>query len=559
MSDVTGTRDTRPDETDDCRDNRRDDADAATRVKHPADAREDASTRVHTGRAEGVAEPVESRSDPADDGATVVRPNPGEDDSSEDHAGNDDAGDEATRLKPSDVAPEDAETELGPGGSATEVIDEASDKGRDRPVESGAGSAGKATAAGLGVGSLLRQRFRIESVLGEGGMGTVFGAVDLLKQEARDEQVHVALKVMKPDIVDAEMTFMGLQREARRAQQLAHPNIVTVYDFDRADGHIYMTMEYLRGRPVSDLLKQNRLGMDPEQARDITLQIGAGLAYAHDEGIVHVDLKPQNVFMLDSGRVKILDFGIAKAYQEKRQDRVEDAFSGYSPAFASPQIIRRQRPTPRDDVFALGIMVYALFTGKHPFDWKSADQAEADGLRPARSPVFRRSEWRAVQAALAFDADARPADAGDFVKRFAPSKVKRAAIAVSVSSVAAALAFVLLFQPSPGPEVPFDQLDPALQARIETELTDAAAFAELGDLDSALQLYQGVLTLHPGNRRATRGMTDAVDEALQRIGRLHREGALSPAAARTNMEAMLAYDSLPAGARERVEQAASEL
>lgn len=544
---MTENRDTRKKEAD----GRSDDADAATRVKRAEVAREADATRIDSRR--GRAETASAESTPgADEEATRVR---------SDHA-TDDADDEATRLAPKDAAPEDAGTELVQAGSATEAVGDL-DTGdlhadeRAAATESSSGQPPSDTP--LGIGSLLRQRFRIESVLGEGGMGTVFGAVDLLKQEARDEQVHVALKVMKPDIVDAELTFMGLQREARRAQQLAHPNIVTVYDFDRADGHIYMTMEYLRGRPISDLLKRNRHGLDPEQARDITTQIGAGLAYAHAEGIVHVDLKPQNIFMLDSGRVKILDFGIAKAYQEKRQDRVEDAFSGYSPAFASPQIIRRERPTPRDDVFALGIVVYALFTGKHPFDWKSADKAEADGLRPARSPVFRRSEWRAVQAALAFDADTRPVDAGDFIKRFAPSKVKRAAVAVSVGSVAAALAFVLLFEPAPGPEVPFDQLEPALQARIETELTDAATFAELGDLDSALQLYQGVLTLHPGNLEATRGMNETVDRALARIERMSRDGALSPSAARANMEAMLAYESLPASARERVEQAAREL
>ena len=470
--------------------------------------------------------------------------------------------DDATRLKPTEVTPDDAESRFGATASATELVDDsdaANSNDKNGPTAPGPFTDAPPADGSLGIGSILRQRFRIESVLGEGGMGTVFGAVDLLKQEARDDQVHVALKVMKPDIVDAELTFMGLQREARRAQQLAHPNIVTVYDFDRADGHIYMTMEYLRGQALSDLLKQNRHGLDPDLARDITMQIGAGLAYAHAEGIVHVDLKPQNVFMLESGRVKILDFGIAKAYQEKRQDRVEDAFSGYSPPFASPQVIRRERPTPRDDVFALGLMVYALVTGKHPFDWKPADQAEQQGLRPARDAVFKRSEWRAIQAALAFDADARPADAAEFIKRFAPSRVKRAALAVSAGSVVAALAFVLLYQPAPGPEVPFAQLEPALQARIETELADAAAFAELGDLDSALQLYQGVLTLHPGNRQATRGMTEAVDTALQRIERLNREGALATSAARSNMEAMLAYESLPAAARERVEQAASEL
>jgi len=525
---MTKNHDTRRKDSED----RREDADAATRVKRPDVSCEEDATRIDTRRERGAGAHAGPMDQPADD---------------------------ATRLKPPDVAPGDAETEFSPRNSAVEIVDPDSTGGRGGSEKSCAAPAGNAAAAGLGIGSILRNRFRIESVLGEGGMGTVFGAVDLLKQEARDEQVHIALKVMKPDIGDAEMTFMGLQREARRAQQLAHPNIVTVYDFDRADGHIYMTMEYLRGQAVSDLLKQNRHGLDPDLARDITMQIGAGLAYAHAEGIVHVDLKPQNVFMLESGRVKILDFGIAKAYQEKRQDRVEDAFSGYSPPFASPQIIRRERPTPRDDVFALGILAYALVTGKHPFDWKPADQAEQQGLRPARDAVFKRSEWRAIQAALAFDADARPADAGEFIRRFAPSRVKRAALAVSAGSVVAALAFVLLYQPAPGPEVPFDQLAPELQTRIESELADAETFAELGDLDSALQLYQAVLTLHSGNLQATRGMNDAVDRALQRIERLTEDGSLSASAARANMEAMLAYESLPAQARERIEQTAREL
>ncbi|MFP4275888.1 MAG: serine/threonine-protein kinase [Wenzhouxiangella sp.] len=411
----------------------------------------------------------------------------------------------------------------------------------------------------LTVGSILRGRFRIESVLGEGGMGTVFSAVDLLKQEARDEQIHVALKVMKPGLADAELTFMGLQREARRAQQLAHPNIVTVYDFDRADGHIYMTMEHLRGKAVSDLLKQNRHGLDPELARDITMQVASGLAYAHAEGIVHVDLKPQNIFMLDSGRVKILDFGIAKAYQEQKSDRVEDAFSGYSPPYASPQIIRQERPTPRDDVFALGIVAYALFTGKHPFDWKAADEVEGAGIRAKSDPAFSRSQWKAIRAALNFDAEQRPADAGEFLKRFAPSRIKRAAIAVSSLSVLAAMAFVLLFQPEAGPDIPFEQLDPALQARIQSELSDATTFAELGDLDSSLQLYQDVLELHPGNLEAVRGMNQAVDMALGRISQLRQQGAMSTPGARGSMEALLAYDALPAKARDRIEDALAGL
>lgn len=510
----------------------------ATRLRPVDDAHSDA-TRIDRRRADRP-----SDADVVED-ATVVQPP---------------AAESGTVVQPPPAEPVSSDPD------ATEVVDPQSsafEPEQTAAIGADAASASHAEPGTFGVGSILRNRFRIEGVLGEGGMGTVYSAVDLLKQEAGDREVHVALKVMKPDLAAAELTFVGLQREARRAQQLAHPNIVTVYDFDRADGQIYMTMEFLRGWPLSDLLKQNRHGLDPAQARDIVRQTAAGLAYAHAEGIVHCDLKPQNIFLLENERAKILDFGIAKVWQKTGDDRVndhvDDAFFGFSPPYASPQVLARQPPTPRDDVFALGIVAYALFTGKHPFDWKQADQAQAAGLKPARDASMRRSEWRAIQAALAFDADARPADAGAFLKRFAPSPVKRAAVAVSVGSVVAALAFVLLFQPEPGPEVPFEQLDPVLQARLQTELDDATSFFELGDIDSALQLYHEVLLAHPGNRAATAGMNNAVQQALERLESLRASGQLSPQAVRASLESLSAYEALPVEARRRVARASEAL
>ena len=408
------------------------------------------------------------------------------------------------------------------------------------------------------VGSVLRQRFRIEGTLGEGGMGKVFRAVDLLKQEAGDAEMHVALKVIKPEVGDVSATFVSLQREARRAQQLAHPNIVTVYDFDRADGHIYMTMEHLRGSPLSDLLKKNRHGLDPGQARDIVTQVASGLAYAHEEGIVHVDLKPQNVFLLESGRAKILDFGIAKAWQENSRAG-EDSFFGYSPPYASTELIAGQPPTPRDDVYALAIVAYALFTGKHPFDWKPADQARDAGMKPARNAAFRRSEWRTIRQGLSFDAESRPADAREFLKRFAPSRIKRAAAAVSIGSVVAALAFVLFFQPEAGPDIPFEELAPPLRERLTAEMEDADTFAELGDFDSAMQLYNAVLLAHPGNLRATKGTNETVEQVLSRVEQLYRQGQLSDADVRATLTSLRDYDALPGRARERIAELEADL
>lgn len=418
------------------------------------------------------------------------------------------------------------------------------------PLSGGASySAGETGAVSLTVGSVLRQRFRITGVLGEGGMGAVYSAVDMLKEEARDENVNVALKVMKPDIVDAELSFMGLQREARRAQQLAHPNIVTVYDFDRADGVIYMTMEFMRGKPLDAVLEDKPHGLDLEDARDITDQICKGLAYAHKEGIVHSDLKPQNVFLLDSGRAKILDFGIARAYQAKKVDMVETVFAGYSPAFASPEVINRQSPTPADDVFALGLLVYQLFTGRHPFDWQSADKAVEQGLKPKRDPAFKRAEWSAVQAALNFNRDKRPQDAAEFLKRFAPSRIRQVAVGVPLLSILAVVGWIIFYQPQLGPDIPFEELPITLQQEITRNLSDAELFLNYGDLDSAFQLYDAVLTAHPGNLDATAGIHRAAESAAERISGAVRSGQISAEAGRQSLQALLAYESLPSRSR----------
>lgn len=412
---------------------------------------------------------------------------------------------------------------------------------------------------GLSVGSVLRNRFRITGVLGEGGMGTVFSAVDLLKEEARDEDVDVALKIMKADIVDEDMSFMGLQREARRAQQLAHPNIVTVYDFDRAGDVIYMTMEFLRGQPLDEMLKKNPHGLELELARDITAQISDGLAYAHKEGIVHADLKPQNVFVLESGRAKILDFGIARAYQAKKVDVVESVFSGYSPAFASPEVMARKRPDPADDVFALGCVVYMLFTGRHPFDWTSAEEAAEQGLKPKRESSFRRAEWSAVSAALSFDGEKRPKNAAEFLKRFAPSRVRQAAIAVSLASVIAAGAFMFFYEPVSGPDTPFEELPVEVQQQVTRNLEDAAAYLSFGDLDSSFQLYDAVLIAHPGNLDAIEGMQQASQEAIRMINSNVEDGEISPAAGRRALDSLLEYETMPSRIRRQLRDARDRL
>jgi predicted Ser/Thr protein kinase len=149
------------------------------------------------------------------------------------------------------------------------------------------------------VGAVIRDRFVLESLLGRGGMGIVFAALDRRKEEARDPNPHIAIKILNADFQQHPDALIALQREARKAQTLAHPNVVTVFDFDRDGASVYMTMERLRGRSLDAMVREARgRGIGREAALPIIRGIAEGLAYAHRKGIVHSDLKPGNVFVL---------------------------------------------------------------------------------------------------------------------------------------------------------------------------------------------------------------------------------------------------------------------
>ncbi len=175
--------------------------------------------------------------------------------------------------------------------------------------------AGAGPGKELGVGDVIKQRFKLLSVLGLGGMGKVYKAIDLLKEEARDKKPHVAIKLLNEDFKDHPEAFISLQRESSRQQKLAHPNIATIYDFDRVGGPgtpVYITMELMEGMELKDYIKKNvkkQGGMPFDEAFKIIEQLGAGLIYAHNRRLVHSDFKPGNAFYCNDGTVKTLDFG----------------------------------------------------------------------------------------------------------------------------------------------------------------------------------------------------------------------------------------------------------
>ena len=234
-------------------------------------------------------------------------------------------------------------------------------------------------------GTLLAQRYRVVSLLGRGGMGEVYRANDLLLGQA------VALKFLPAEWTSHEETLVRFRNEVRIARQISHPNVCRVYDIGEAEGSTYLSMEYVDGEDLAALLR--RIGRLPQdKALEIARQLCAGLAAAHDKGVLHRDLKPGNIMLDGQGQLRITDFGLAGAAGE-----VKDIRSG-TPGYMAPEQRSGQEVTARSDIYALGIVLHEVFTGKRP----SPDSSHPD-LAPEVDRVIRRC--------LAEDPAKRPASA----------------------------------------------------------------------------------------------------------------------------------------------------
>lgn len=276
------------------------------------------------------------------------------------------------------------------------------------------------------LGTRLRERFVLDEVIGAGGMGTVYKGRDLLKVEARDRNPYVAIKVLNDDFRKRDDAFIVLQREASRQQRLAHPNVATVFDFDRTGDTIYISMELLEGVGLDTFLKtdiRGRGGMEWSQAQGLIEGMCAALTYAHEHGICHADFKPSNCFLMKDGRVKVLDFGIARAIKRPNQGTSDvTVYDGASigaltPAYASAEMIEgTSDPDPSDDVYGLACVCYEMLSGKHPYNSLSAREARYQRLVPKKIDQLTTRQNRALQRALAFDRAARTPNVRDFMQ-----------------------------------------------------------------------------------------------------------------------------------------------
>lgn len=274
-----------------------------------------------------------------------------------------------------------------------------------------------------GTGDVLNNRFVLQECVGTGGMGAVYKALDRRKIEANDRHPYVAVKVLNLEFRAHPDSLIALQREAKKSQGLAHPNIVRVYDFDRDGSTVYMTMEYLSGVTLRHKMKApNFSGLPRDEALMIINNAGHALRFAHECGIVHTDFKPANVFITDNEEIKIIDFGIARAFQRDETVELEatrfdpGTLKALTPSYASPEMLDYQKPDPRDDIYALACTAYEMLTGHHPFGRVPASVANETGLKLSPDKKLTRMQFTALKHALEFDRRKRTATVDQFLK-----------------------------------------------------------------------------------------------------------------------------------------------
>ena len=215
-------------------------------------------------------------------------------------------------------------------------------------------------------GALLNERYQLENKLGSGGMADVFLARDVLLNRP------VAIKVLRKDYSDNVDFQKQFHKEAQSAANLSHSNIVTVHDFGFSDGLLYIVMEHIPGKDLKQLIRERGRFSIP-QGIQLMIEACKGVGYAHRAGLVHCDIKPHNMLVTKDNRLKVTDFGIARALESIRPGEKHDVVWG-SPLYFSPEQASGESPTPASDVYSLGVVMYELFSGTPPFTASSADE-----------------------------------------------------------------------------------------------------------------------------------------------------------------------------------------
>ena len=223
--------------------------------------------------------------------------------------------------------------------------------------------------------NIIANRYEVIQHIGQGGMADVFRAVDTVLNR------EVAIKILRADLNTDAVSILRFEREAQAATALAHPNIVEIYDVGEYKNHHYIVMEYVPGKTLKQVIRK-RAPLLNEEVIDIMKQLTSATMEAHKRGIIHRDIKPQNVIVKSDGSVKILDFGIAIAKGSMQLTQANNVMG--SVHYLAPELAKGESASPQSDIYALGIVLYEMLAGDVPF---KADQAVQVALRHMRDPL----------------------------------------------------------------------------------------------------------------------------------------------------------------------------
>jgi len=282
-----------------------------------------------------------------------------------------------------------------------------------------AGTLNHSSPFALEVGHVVRGRYALQSVLGRGGMGLVFRALDRQRVDLPEKARHVALKVLDESSARRAESLADLRREFYCTQALAHPNIVKVYDLHHGDDIVFYTMELLEGQLLVNVLEcSHPHAVGRPYAWAVIRDVGAALTHAHSRNVVHGDVKPQNIFITESGEVRLLDFGASGT--ATRQWATSDTLQRnrvppVTLAYACCELLDGQQTDPRDDLYALACLAYELLAGEHPFQRRRSTEARELGLQPRRPSGLTDRQWRALRLGLSWRREGRSLPVRDWL------------------------------------------------------------------------------------------------------------------------------------------------
>ncbi len=273
---------------------------------------------------------------------------------------------------------------------------------------------GAGSSSPIELGRIIGHRYEILQMLGEGGMGTVY--------KARDREVDrlVALKVIRPELAQNADALHRFKQELILARQVTHRNVIRIFDLGEADGVKFITMEFIDGRDLKSLIREKGK-FTPKEATDVVLQVCKALEVSHAEGVIHRDLKPQNIMVDEQGKVSVMDFGIARSMEIGGGMTQTGALVG-TPEYMSPEQAKGQHLDARSDLFSLGIIFYELLTGNSPFKadtamatlWKRTHEAARPPIE--LEPGIPRAVSDMVVKCLETDRERRYQNVAEFAK-----------------------------------------------------------------------------------------------------------------------------------------------